>query len=492
MSSLNRDQAACHVIASMYEAFNLGTIIASPAPVLGAFGVDRIDEAYEISNGLMCSSGALLIRFVNATDWFLFVAGTSTRRHGYNVGEGYRYTYVGNDPEYSASYGCNLHLYSDGAAIHSRLIRERVPEGAAIGLYGHSAGGAIVELIAGRMMTRTSRRVINVTTYGAPKPGFSHTCNEATPYRRRYMVNGDPIPGLPAVARGSVLFELACVGLQSWVVPSYAHGSGGVRLSNVTQAGQVVGVVQENQQDATFAGTPVPQWENWLAGRNPGTQEHSITTYANMLARLLVEQRRSAELRRLQEIAAEMQRGPRSERTATQDEPRERFLVPELNNGVPSFMPRDLVPELVIPSPPISNAAAPMVVPGNITEAQTGPRGFTPATVMENRVVFPDGSTVAAERGRRIVAQSKVEPWLQWSVIKSSPTAYNVFWADYLIATCTKRSAARTLCRRGNALLRQMGNNGSIAQTAFLGAWAFFLDAAAAGNGYHPPLNVTP
>ncbi len=90
------------------------------------------------------------------------------------------------------------------------------------------------------------------------------------------------------------------------------------------------------------------------------------------------------------------------------------------------------------------------------------------------------------------MAQAKLRAPLTFTYVKAGAN-WVVIWHDFLVATFTRPSSARTFCKAGNRFLRLMGNRGALYQPTFIDAFQSFITIASGGDpAYQPPLVVNP
>lgn len=326
-------------------------------------------------------------------------------------------------------------------------------------LWGHSAGGGVVE-VAAKIMDRHGLPIHSVCTYGAPKPGVSGSClDNVSTHRNRYMNYNDYVPMIPHAALRredprSIALDVLLRNAAPW---RCTHGSGGILVTSRAQRPAI---------DAQGDRSPLAGVQAWLYGERPVVDAHSIDAYVRVLSSLAVREM------------------PLAPPPVTTFPP----LRPPVRNALveePNF-----VLEMGRSGPPSSPGIG-YVLPINIPLPETGVPGVA-AIVQADRLLLADGSTVPVTREGRKMAQAKLRGRLKMKYVNAG-SAWVVVWNDFLIATFSRPSSAKTFCSAGNRFLRLMRNNGALYMPIFVEAFTSWITIAAAGDpDYQPPLVVNP
>lgn len=385
----------------------------------------------------------------------IFVAGIETQAQAELVIRGYAAVLPG-----SGRSEPNDFFYAVASDLIRAMTLLRNFEGARVHrFWGHSAGGGVCE-VAAKYFPYNNLIVHSICTFGAPKPGAPGATNEeGHVHRNRYMHYNDYVPMVPHAnlpASGGRSIAL------SWIYRNAApwrcvHGSGGLllRSSYATPA-----------REAAGDRSPLAGLDSWVAGRLTERDAHSMDNYRAALRAVVDRENEEATANPAGLVAGQLAMG-----NALVDGP---DLVLELAARAPASQPGiGLVLPIDIP------------IPGG--DVLPGPAFITPRGVER-----PGGFFVAAtlEGGR--MAQAKLRGRLRMKYVKAG-TNWVVVWNDFLIATFTRPSSAKTFCSAGNRFLRLMRNNGALYMPVFVDAFTSFIGVAAGGDpDYQPPLIVNP
>ncbi len=318
--------------------------------------------------------------------------------------------------------------------------------------FGHSAGGGVCEVLI-VFHFNDGGRDLELHTYGTPKIGFRGTTLEPPNCTRfRWMNSGDPVPLLPSAPIGSgaaiaLVFGAAyLVGNYNLDMTRFQHGSGGRLLRNGRWT---------ERTDAGGLVNPYQTIEDVLAGDADAQRPHFIGSYATAL--------RACD---------------QEDNTGGADE---RNLVLELERP----RPQDLVlPHRANLWGHNNDIVMPFPLPFNVPAAAVGVARVDAA---RQQITFA-GTTRGAAVGVREMANAKMARSTGWTRAKIDTNWY-VYLAGVYVAKTRSGSKAKTMCKRGNAMLRYMSNI-SWSGPEVPDAFQEFINRAVAGNGYSPPLDA--
>lgn len=352
--------------------------------------------------------------------------------------------------------GFNHVMRNDAITAINRVVQPLYRSGATFQLFGHSGGGAVVEVMGKILNDRNPGKVTDIVTYAAPMAGLSGSYLELpTVNRFRYMCFGDPVPGIPNCAQANGAMAVVLQPGNRNTLPAYAHGSGGIGVSNGSHSVRQGPWVEDNLALSI---------NRWIQNQEPETRLHRANNYA-----LVMRTCRNNDLIRERPDA-------RPERAGVSDPPQllEQVVLPLDFEGAPPLNPINRLIVLPIDIP----LDAQVVLPVAITLDRGG------------RVVTPISSDERERRQRRsVMASAFMSPTIGWKFVRASRFVYNIMWMNQLMATATSRSRARTICRMANRLLRSMSSPTQWSQQAILSAWSIWLVTASSGDkGYEPPL----
>lgn len=464
MGIISDSIAAANVIQSIYlpAQFRPPTEVAraSLGPFTRTYIIGGLRTVRSVFVGINGTESATIIS-----------AGVGDVSQGQNLAEGYL-----NSPLMRQNGGFNRATERDAREVYNRTGGNWRAPRMRVQLYGHSAGGALVECLA-----KTYERVAQyppsrIVTYGAPKPGFAGaTVERVETERRRWMNAGDPVPMVPSIVIGqtmSILLVMQGLEPEPW---NCVHGSGGQVLNGVGARPQV---------DASVIGGAAAQVEEWI-NRNPDSiAAHSIGQYIRNLTAIVREEDAVDSARRQQfgfvlpdepgfaEGEAGIHRAtdvPRSAaafaRTVQTNRPEEYANTTERRPA--------MVPPVPMPATPSGLPTYPVV------------------TVTGGTVHYTNGATIPAVRWENDnMAQTKIRTNMRMRV-RSMDGSFWVTFQGFTIFTSTKLTKCKTIAKAGNRFLRVMGNDVQINGPNLVTALGTFLALAAIpGNGVNPPLDV--
>lgn len=430
------------VLAADFLA-DMGNLIRtnSGARITQYFRAEVEDLRVSEQTGVCWGAVAILL---STNHLLVFLHGVWGQGSSVRLCEGYFYT---QQQVAEVSAGFNYEVARTARDVFNNLVRPVVNQRTHLSVFGHSAGGAVAEALARIYYQEVNRRYGSVTTYGAPKAGLPGSClTLLQTYRTRYMAVDDPVPFIPM--GGTFIGGLAVLqgGPRNNIVPLVVHGERGILLARSSVRARQDGEVRDDAAGAI---------NGWILGQRPWTTYHSMDFYAALL-----RQHDPGEINELNPARGHQMEEPPLPQVAQLG-----FLTP----------PIYYLPEALTPAPSV-------VLPIQFV------------TIREQFVKLANGESILARRTRgNEMPQGRIRTALAWTFAPAAQGGFFIFWNDFLVGKTTSRSAARTVCRSANRLLRLMGNRAQWYSTALSDAWPSFLTIAASGNGqYVPPLNVVP
>lgn len=415
--------------------------------------------------------GAIAVRFPRGKV-FVFMHGVWGPLSSYRLSRGYFYSVVTARRSYE---GFNREVYRTAIDILNYLVEPIRRPGDIFRLCGHSAGGGVAECLAVLITGRVELNVAEIITFGAPKVALP----DAIPFnlrtsRSRYIVAGDPVPAVPAMLQNGIVFSTLHGGGPHDMVNHVCHGSGGMNASLPNLP---------SQHEAVLSGPAAGKINRWVRRQEPETTLHGMDTYANALRSVLTVQSQDArpgiaeplpnafellEEIRITDLVESIRPGGITRRNAAE--------IARDQQGSPAAPPPEQ--HFVLPLDMLQQPNVVLPIDWIVID---GPM-----------VIMPDGSRRPARYVRVPgMAQSTVGSSLRWSFQRSATRRWNVFFMGHLVARCESSSAAKTICRTGNRMLRQMGNRTAWDPQELVSAWTDFITAAASGgSSYNPPLRL--
>lgn len=321
-----------------------------------------------------------------------------------------------------------------------------------IDVYGHSFGGMVAECVASEMDT-VGAVVRNLVTYGTPKPAMAAYANRSDGTRRlRWIADNDPVPLLPFGRLG---------GLQEYLLATLAVARAGRRIDVAQWRHLSDGLAVSSTRIATSYEprglvNPGVTLEAWLSGQRADSNAHEAEHYRQLLAGWW---------------------DVRPQVTTTR---RPTSPIPQRQAAVDFVLPFN-VPTIATPGPDV---VLPIVIgPGdeawltNSNVARVVPAGARRAI----------GNSPAISVGVGNVANGKLAANAGFVRVKSPGYGWVIYLRGTVVAAVSSGSRAKTLVRKGNALLRYMGNL-AWSSTATGNAMQEAIEAYQAGDGYTPPM----
>ena len=301
-------------------------------------------------------------------------------------------------------------------------------------LYGYSSGGVYAEGFAAALHKLNDRLVVELQTFGAPSPGLTGCCAALTPpRRRRWMFTGDAVPNIPgAFNPGDNAAILVLWGL-GYRPEQITQPNGGLRI-------QRNGTFYEFNGPQTVPGNAARQIQAWIDGiASDENEPHSLINYRTALRSAL--------------------RNARSP-----------------NPPPPS------------PSPQIP-LEFPIRRPGPFPPQPPGAPPATTATPRDGTFRVPNFPNVQIPSTRiPQMPQAKIAPNMRFTAGRIN-RQYNVFLNDFLVASFTTFSKAKTFAKAGNRFLRNMGNVNPVYGTVLGEAFTSWCGIASqGGGGVVPPI----
>lgn len=439
---------AAEIINEIYTAF-----------VGGFTGYQRFLRAYGVPgfvntiSTLNTSAGCAIVSVNNLHR--IYLAGVSGPTMGETVARGYLLSrQVVQNPDVNEAF------LVDAITIFNRLEPFTFGGDHQFELYGHSAGGAIAELLAKALSRVPSFSVSRIMTMGAPKPSAAHRILEGPDVERlRLMIFGDPVPFLPTSALDGVssiaLGFLRTAQVARFEEPNhlwdFRHGSGGLVALNR----QLIDSV-----DALPTAAAAERLNSWIAGTGPETRLHSIGQYIHTLRLLLNGSELPIE-------------GAIRERHGAMDR--------QVN----------LVLPIQLRAPGSANIVGPRIVMRDDVPATPNDRPLV-GILTDGKVTIPGVGSFSVETTRGIsnMMIRYIPPYLKAKVQKVG-TKWVVIWYDALIYQNDRASPCKTMAKSLNRFLRTMQATGTLFRDPLLTAMTgFMLAAADPANGTRPPLVV--
>lgn len=144
---------------------------------------------------------------------------------------------------------------------------------------GHSLGGAVAQIIAGRVKATSRLAGVNVCTFGAPKPTAHAFCAEINSCdTARWMNDNDPVPLIPPSSLDSLAVLLVFSVRENQRFQNFDQPHGGIQLF----AG---GTTEARKYPDTAAINTVTNLAAWLASIDQARNTaHDMPAYVSRLA----------------------------------------------------------------------------------------------------------------------------------------------------------------------------------------------------------------
>jgi len=308
-------------------------------------------------------------------------------------------------------------------------------------LYGHSAGGAVAEVIT--WLVRRTFPGVNVVlhTFGSPSPARRGVpWSDVSVSRHRWMAQNDPAPLIPWAdvgERGHLFLYLASGALLSGVSGEprpnlFVQPTGGLRLN---------GGAPELGELPTMSVDPQVQMQAWLDNDEFARTCHSVDTYYRKLVELqtrfgnVIEQPRTSARQTSSAVVVDGMR-----------------LAP----------PTGAVPRvgLVVPL---------LVRPDSIT-LDVARRVWGDVVIQGDSMAF-----------------LKINPKLAFRMVKVG-NAWHVTLGEVIVIVADSPHTVKTIVKRLNGMLRAVGTTNTVFSGAFLTALGDWFLAAATDPNYCLPL----
>jgi len=336
-----------------------------------------------------------------------------------------------------ATFGCNTSVYNTIATRIVDQIRAVVQDCESWAVAGHSAGGALADMLQYCSANLGVNPPTEVMSLGSPATLGETLKRQGTNAGAcRIMASGDGIPALPYGVTRSTLQSLLVLSSNDYAPWEYVHGHGGIVLRN---NGDMIG---DTGSGAAPGESSVETLVNLVISAQGFVGPHSIVEY----------------IRRLSQASAknEVVPGP-----AAALEARETVRV--LTTELPVAVNPRAVPIMWLPQDMLTVSARSLVSGGTISFALEIPK-------MSNAQLRKPGT---------------------WYVTGAN-NVWQLQWHNEVVATFPSRSSAKTAAKYWNKALRCLGKSSDVNSASFTDSVAAFLATAGTqSGGFRPPLPIS-
>lgn len=382
------------------------------------------------------SSGGYAFRIDGEQTVRVFVTGVSNRAMSQNMALGYA-----NPIDEGQAGRWNRHARLDAGDLWDNQLREMLRPHDRVHLYGHSAGGAVVEAAAVLVRRALPDTDVRIITYGAPCPSEGGACLPmALSDRQRFMSWNDPVPLIPfaSVAMGDLIILYAANatpargqlnGPAPW---QFRQPPGGLRIRGGTISANELPYVLDRQLER------VNDWVNQVPASGIA---HDINIYRSEFSQLL------------REYPVGWERAPRSTIPARQG-------MEPIQVVMPFDLPWQRGVDLVMP----------MVIRPNGIASDVAGSTLGQASITREKTMF-----------------LKLGPRLKFKKVKVGQT-WQVMLGDAIVLVADQKKVPGAFVRHANRMVRSIGDTNTIWADAFLAAMMNLFQVAAVDATQSRPL----
>lgn len=335
--------------------------------------------------------------------------------------------------------------WDGGRALLRRLDKIGSPIKSPYFLFGHSLGGAVLQVLALLLKAREPAALINIYTMGAPKPGGAQLAqNLLRFYIRAWANDDDPTPLVPPDAR--LFGSLGRAVPRAWADRSITYAVS-APCGVLDQRGVLKSVRAPDRV------LPLAVQETILRSQDPNVEPfraHSIQEYQIRLGLLQASFPRRGQPAPVVPAAAAQQ----------VVDPRPGARQPPLQQ-----------PNIKTPAP---------------TEEQARENALL-AKMFDAMLAANFTSPLPEVFMTNMVIPREYLPFIS----KLSPELYSVTWMNQVVSYFASKSEAKVFSKKLVALLRYTSRSGPFEPVDWASAWSSWIDQAQqANNGFIPPLVV--